>query len=212
MSCLGAAAKLVADSRYPSCQTRTPRLGIWTPCPGVPSPATTLMRVRPEGRSSTNELRHAAVFPDQRGVLRQPRRAARASSRADSRPAGQDRNPRALEREYAHHPTAWLHTDALSSARLAAIGRIAPTFKPLRTSLAGLARGEPLRASVAAWLEALDRSPASSVAMRWEPRWPRSRQPRCFLNTDRSTIDFGNIVLTAAEATGGGPDQESCLS
>ena len=200
---LGAAAKLVADALPKLSNPDAPARHLDT----LPRRAEPGDNPHASGLRTQlyQELRHAAVFPDQLGVLhsldelRVPPRELTPGQQVKTEIL-------ARWREYAHHPTAWLHTDALSSARLAAIGRIAPTFSPFDFT-GRAARGEPLRASVAAWLEALIKSGikrgdalgASMAAIQTAALFPES---------DRSTIDFGNIVLTAA-GDWRRPDQES---
>ena len=190
---LGAAAKLVADALPKLSNPDAPARHLDT----LPRRAEPGDNPHASGLRTQlyQELRHAAVFPDQRGVLhsldelRVPPRELTPGQQVKTEIL-------ARWREYAHHPTAWLHTDALGSARLAAIGRIAPTSDPFDFT-GRAARGEPRRASVAAWLEALIKSGvkrgdalgASMAAIQTAALFPES---------DRSTIDFGNIVLTAA--------------
>ena len=197
---LGAAAQLVADA--------LPKLSN----PDAPARHLDALPRREESGDNRHanklrsalfrQLRHAAVLPDQRGAL------CRLS---DLRlPPGELTPGQRVETEilarwgaYAHHPTAWLHTDALISTRLAAIGRIYAGGRPsygaferfYRDSRA--ARQGPPRASVAEWLESLvesgvergDAAGASMAAIQAAALFPERL---------RSAINFGNIVLTAA--------------
>ena len=184
---LGAAAQLVADA--------LPKLS----SPDAPARHLDALPRRPEfgDNHHASELRtqlfqrltHAAVFPDQRGALRRlndlrvPPRELTPGQRVE-------REILARWRAYAHHPTAWLHSDALTNERLAAIGRI---YVEGRT-----ARGDPPRASVADWLESLvesgiergDAVGASTTAI---------QTAALFAEHHGSAINFGNTVLTASD-------------
>ena len=152
-------------------------------------------------RDQLNKLLAGAfVIPDQTGALRPLDEIWLAPAeltpgrRVESAP---------LDRwaSYEHRPTDWLHHDALTSDRLAAIGRI--QFSRFSINRYGLAaqntesRGHPPRASIAEWLAALteagdragDAVQASKAAIQTAVLIPeRARDGK---NLDR-------VVLTAA--------------
>ena len=91
-------------------------------------------------------LEHATVVPDQTGALR-PLQGLRVAPEVLT--PGQRVESAPLDRwsAYEHHPADWLHHDALTSDRLASLGRI---------SVGGrFDRGSPIRAPIADWLTAL---------------------------------------------------------
>ena len=185
---IGAAAQLVADS-LPSLSTSEDPARHLDALPrraeAGDNDQADLLRRRLYGR-----LEDAPVIPDQDGVLRRirdlqiPPVELTPGQRVESAPL--DR-----WRAYEHHPTDWLHHNALTSDRLAAIGRI---------NVGGrLDRGYPHRAEIATWLTALvhegqnrdDAIRASMAAIQAATLIPGSV---------RKGKDLGRIVFTAGNA------------
>lgn len=131
-------------------------------------------------------LEHAAVAPDQTGALR-PLQDLRVAPEVLT--PGQRVESAPLDRwsAYERHPADWLHHNALTSDRLASLGRI---------SVGGrLDRGSPLRAPIADWLTALtgageregDSGRASMAAIQTAALIPEP---------GRRDKDLGRVVLT----------------
>ena len=181
---IGAAAQLVADS-LPSLPTPEDPARHLDALPrraeAGDNDQADLLRRRLYGR-----LEDAPIIPDQDGVLRRirdlqiPPAELTPGQRVESAPL--DR-----WRAYEHHPTDWLHHNALTSDRLAAIGRI---YDGGRSD-----RGYRPRTSIAEWLTALteagarvgDEVQASMAALQTAALIPEA---------SRQNKDLGSIALT----------------
>ena len=130
-------------------------------------------------------LRDAPIFPDQHGT---PRRIEEIQAPPELATAGQRADWQALRlwEAYAHRPADWLHSDALTTDRYAALRRIFEGASLFQTTLR--------RATTADWLEALvdagikqgDAVAASRTAV----------QIAAILRGDaRAEFDAGEVVL-----------------
>ena len=147
-------------------------------------------------------LEGAPVIPDQTGALR-PLDKIRLAPAELTPSRGVESAPLDRWASYEHRPTDWLHHDALTSDRLAAIGRIqfnVSSIINLRNLMAQNQEsgGHPPRASIAEWLAVLtaagdragDAAQASMAAIQTAALIPeRAREGKT----------LGRVVLTAAD-------------
>ncbi len=139
-------------------------------------------------RELYKRLQDAPVIPDQNGALH---RLETIKLPPNALTPGQEIESEAIERwcAYEHRPADWLHADALSSERLAAIGRIYVGGET--------ARGNPPRALLSEWLTALVRHSGArgdAVQASMAAVQTAAMVPEC----SRRYVDLGAIVLTAA--------------